>query len=145
MLTILNSLEFQLLNMDVIRNLCAYKDLHMMMERADFTGSEFCLIDMRMVGVPDSDTVMVHTLEKVMCSVLTEEHVISKGEDGSSWVHFILGKCPEDIEGIMKSLHEKFHEACRMSGEQMIPSLRWETRYSRVAGECIPESEILDI
>ena len=119
--------------------------LHMMMERADFTGSEFCLIDMRMVGAPDSAAGMVGTLEKVMCSVLTGEHVISKGEDGSSWVHFIVGKCPDDIEAVMKSVHEKFHEACRRSGEQMIPSLRWETRYSRVAGECIPESEILDI
>jgi hypothetical protein len=119
--------------------------LHMMMERADFSGSEFCLIDMRMVGAPDNATGMVGTLEKVMWSVLTGEHIVSKGEDGSSWVHFIVGKCSGDIEGVMKSVHEKFLEACRRSGEQMIPSLRWETRYSRVAGECIPESEILDI
>ncbi len=119
--------------------------LHMMMERADFSGSEFCLIDMHMVGTSDSASELVGTLEKVMCSVLTGEHMISKGEDGSSWVHFIVGKCPDDIEGVMKSVHDKFLEACRRSGEQMIPSLRWETRYSRVAGECIPESEILDI
>ena len=119
--------------------------LHMMMERADFSGSEFCLIDMRIVGVPDGCLEMIGTLEKVMCSVLTGEHVVSRGEDGSSWVHFIVGKCPDDIEDVMKSVHEKFLEACRKSGEQMIPSLRWETRYSRVAGECIPESEILDI
>lgn len=120
--------------------------LHMMMERADFTGSEFCLIDMRMVGAADSNIPsLTVTLESVMCSVLTEEHVVSKGEDGSSWVHFIVGKCPDDIEDVMKSVHEKFLDACRRSGEQMIPSLRWETRYSRVAGECVPESEILDI
>ena len=119
--------------------------LHMMMERADFTGSEFCLIDMRMVGSPDDLQSMTETLESVMCSVLTDEHVVSKGEDGSSWVHFIVGKCPEDIEDVMKSVHDKFLDACRRSGEQMIPSLRWETRYSRVAGECVPESEILDI
>ena len=119
--------------------------LHMMIERADLTGSEFCLIDMRMVGASDNAPRMVGTLESVMCSVLSDEHVVSKGEGGSSWVHFIVGKCPEDIEDMMKNVHEKFHEACRRSGEQMIPSLRWETRYSRVAGACIPESEILDI
>jgi hypothetical protein len=56
-----------------------------------------------------------------------------------------VGRCPEDIDEIMKRVQDKFHETCRRSGEQMIPSLRWETRYSRVAGECIPESEILDI
>jgi hypothetical protein len=98
-----------------------------------------------MVGAPDGFNGMVGTLEKVMCSVVTEEHVVSKGEDGSSWVHFIVGKCPDDIEDVMRSVHERFLEACRRSGEQMIPSLRWETRYSRVAGECVPESEILDI
>ena len=119
--------------------------LHMMIERADLTGSEFCLIDMRMVGASNDAIRMVGTLESVMCSVLSDEHVVSKGEDGSSWVHFIVGKCPEDIENVMRNVHEKFHEACRRSGEQMIPSLRWETRYSRVAGACIPESEILDI
>jgi hypothetical protein len=87
----------------------------------------------------------VAMLESVMCSVLSDEHVVSKGEDGSSWVHFIIGKCPADIEGIMRNVQEKFHETCRRSGEQMIPSLRWETRYSRVAGDCIPESDILNI
>jgi hypothetical protein len=119
--------------------------LHMMIERADFTGSEFCLIDMRMAGADDGGLGVTSTLESVMCSVLTEEHVISKGEDGSSWAHFIVGKCPDDIENVMRSVHDKFQEACRRSGEQMIPSLRWEVRYSRVAGECIPESEILKI
>ena len=119
--------------------------LHMMIERADFTGSEFCLIDMRMVGASKNDYSMVGKLESVMCSVLSDEHIVSRGEDGSSWVHFIVGKCSEDIEGVMKSVHERFLETCRRSGEQMIPSLRWETRYSRVAGECIPESKILDI
>jgi hypothetical protein len=119
--------------------------LHMMIERADFTGSEFCLIDMRMVGAPNDNPAVTGTLERVMCSILTEEHIVSRGEDGSSWVHFIVGKCIDDIEGIMKNVHEKFIETCRRSGEQMIPSLRWETRYSRVAGECVPESEILDI
>jgi len=119
--------------------------LHMMIERADLTGSEFCLVDMRMVGASGEVTKMIGMLESVMCSVLSDEHVVSKGEDGSSWVHFIVGKCPGDIDGIMSNLQEKFHETCRRSGEQMIPSLRWETRYSRVAGECIPESEILNI
>jgi hypothetical protein len=119
--------------------------LHMMIERADLTGSEFCLIDMRMIGSCDDVRKMTGTLESVMYSILSDEHVISKGEDGSSWVHFIVGKCPEDIETVMRSMHEKFIDTCRSSGEQMIPSLKWETRYSRVAGECIPESEILDI
>jgi hypothetical protein len=119
--------------------------LHMMIERADLTGSEFCLTDMRMLGASDDVTRMVGTLESVMCSVLADEHVVSKGEEGLSWVHFIVGRCSEDIEDIMRSVHDKFQETCRRSGEQMIPSLRWETRYSRVAGECIPESEILDI
>jgi hypothetical protein len=119
--------------------------LHMMIERADFTGSEFCLLDMRMVGTDEILGGLAGTLESVMCSVLSEEHVVSRGEDGSSWVHYIVGKCPDDIEDVMRGVHEKFAEACRRSGEQMIPSLRWEVRYSRVAGECVPESEILAI
>jgi hypothetical protein len=118
--------------------------LHMMIERADFTGSEFCLIDMRMVGSGEVFSGLTGTLESVMCSVLSEEHVVSRGEDGSSWVHFIVGKCPEDIDAVMRGVHLKFADACRVRGEQMIPTLRWETRYSRVAGECIPESELLD-
>jgi hypothetical protein len=106
---------------------------------------EFSLIDMRMAGVPDGKSEMAAVLEKVMCSILSEEHIVSKGENGASWVHFIIGAGSEGIEEVLRGVQERFSEACRRSGEQVIPSLRWETRYSRVMGECVSESEILDI
>ena len=56
-----------------------------------------------------------------------------------------LGLRTQRVETMMCGIHERFVDTCRRSGEQMIPALRWETRYSRVAGECVPEAEILNI
>jgi hypothetical protein len=119
--------------------------LHMMIERADLTGCELSLIDMRMVGAVKGAARLNETLERVMSSVLTDGHLVSRGEGVSSWVHFFLGKCSGDIDEIMKSISDRFLEACRESGEQMIPSLRWETRYSRLSEECPSDAEILNI
>ena len=98
-----------------------------------------------MVGSADDVARTAAALENVMCSSLGEEHVVAKGEDGASWTHFIIGKEPERVEAMMSGIHERFVDMCRRSGEPMIPALRWETRYSRVAGECVPEAEILNI
>jgi len=113
--------------------------LHMMIERADLTGGEFGLVDLRLHGANGAvGARAVAALEKVMNSFISDEHVISRGERDRSWSHFITGRCPEEIEEMMRSIQERYLEACRSSGEEMIPSVHWEIRYSRVAGECQP-------
>ena len=117
--------------------------LHMMIERADLTGGEFGLVDLRLHGASGAvGARAVAALEKVMNAFISDEHVISRGERDCSWSHFITGRCPEEIEGIMRSIQERYLEACRSSGEEMIPSVHWEIRYSRVAGECQPVAGI---
>jgi hypothetical protein len=117
--------------------------LHMMIERADLTGGEFGLVDLRLHGASGAvGARAVAALEKVMNAFISDEHVISRGERDCSWSHFITGRCPDAIEEIMRSIQERYLEACRSSGEEMIPSVHWEIRYSRVAGECQPVAGI---
>ena len=117
--------------------------LHMMIERADLTGGEFGLVDLRLHGATGSAGARaVAALEKVMGAFMSDEHVISRGERECSWSHFITGKCPDEVVEVMRSIQERYLEACRSSGEEMIPSVHWEIRYSRVAGECQPVAGI---
>lgn len=117
--------------------------LHMMIERADLTGGEFGLVDLRLHGASGAAGARaVAALEKVMNAFISDEHVISRGERERSWSHFITGRCPEQVEEIMRSIQERYLESCRGSGEEMIPSVHWEIRYSRVAGECQPVAGI---
>jgi hypothetical protein len=110
--------------------------LHMMIERADLTGGEFNLVDLKMIGDIGGKSRCMNILEKVMCAFLSEEYVVSRGEKDVSWSHFIVNKCPDDVEKVMRAIHDRFMDACRHSSEQMIPTLKWDTRYSRNAGDC---------
>lgn len=117
--------------------------LQMMVQRTELTGSELVMVDLRMIGDGAESSRHVTMMERVMSSFVSENHIISKGEQDRSWAHFISGLCREDVEEVMQGIHDKFVEACRMSGEERISPLKWSIRYSRTGGDCIASSEVL--
>ena len=105
--------------------------LHMMMERAELTGGEFHLVDVRMVGMVDGGTRFMKLLEKSICKGVCSNGIVSKGEEPMSYSFFVINRSCDEVRKIMQSIRERFVISCRGSGEEIYPSLRWEIRYSR--------------
>lgn len=105
--------------------------LHMMMERAELTGGEFHLVDVRMVGMVDGGTRFMKLLERSICRGICTNSMVSKGEEPLSYSFFVINSSFNEVSSIMRGIHDRFVRSCRESGEEIYPSLRWEIRYSR--------------
>ena len=114
--------------------------LHMMLERADLSGGEFHLANLRMVGVMDGSVRFTKILEECLCALVSQDGLVSRGEEPISYSIFFVNKSADDVVDVMKCIHERFKKSCRERGEEIYPSIRWEIRYSRT--QCSAEQPV---
>jgi len=108
--------------------------LLMMVERAGITGAEFNLVTLSMNGRRENASRFGNTIEKVLCQQLGQDAVVSRGENPMSYSLFINGKSPEEVDSLVKSIRDNFVKSCRLSGEEVHPSIHCDIRYRRVPG-----------
>jgi DNA-binding response OmpR family regulator len=106
-------------------------NLHNLTEKAELTGGELHLVDLKMVGINDGGVHFTGILEDSLCSVMQHHGVVAKGEQPSSYSVFFLDRSIDAIDDIMRSIRDRFTRLCRERGEEIYPSLRWDVRYSR--------------
>jgi len=106
-------------------------NLHNMTEKAELTGGELHLADLKMVGIADGGVHFTGILEDSLCAVMQHHGVVSKGEQPFSYSVFVLNRPLGSLDDIMRSIRERFTRLCRERGEELYPSLRWEVRYSK--------------
>jgi len=117
--------------------------LHMMMERADITGSEFSLVTLSMNGGVESGSKFGNMIEKVLCQQLGGDAVVSRGESPMCYSLFINNRSAEEVDTLIRSIRENFLKSCHLSGEEVHPSIHWDIKYSRAPG--VNESPIESI
>jgi len=106
-------------------------NLHNMTEKAELTGGELHLADLRMVGINDGGVHFTGILEDSLCAVMQHHGVVAKGEQPFSYSVFFLNRSLDSIDDIMATIRDRFSRLCRERGEEIYPSLRWDIRYSR--------------
>lgn len=106
-------------------------NLHNLAEKAELTGGELHLADLKMVGVNDGGVHFTGILEDSLCSVMQHHGIVAKGEQPFSYSVFFLNRSISSIDDIMMSIRDRFTRLCRERGEEIYPSLRWDIRYSR--------------
>jgi DNA-binding response OmpR family regulator len=106
-------------------------NLHNMTEKAELTGGELHLADLKMVGINDGGVHFNGILEDSLCAVMQHHGVVAKGEQPFTYSVFFLNRSLESIDDIMRSIRDRFTRLCRERGEEIYPSLRWDIRYSR--------------
>ncbi len=106
-------------------------NLHSMTEKAELTGGEVHLVDLKMVGINDGGVHFTGILEDSLCAVMQHHGVVAKGEQSFGYSVFILNRPIDSIDDIMKGIRDRFTRLCRERGEEIYPSLRWDVRYSR--------------
>lgn len=106
-------------------------NLHNMTEKAELTGGELHLADLKMVGINDGGVHFTGILEDSLCAVMQHHGVVAKGEQPSSYSVFFLNRSLDSIDDIMSGIRDRFTRLCRERGEEIYPSLRWDIRYSR--------------
>jgi DNA-binding response OmpR family regulator len=106
-------------------------NLHNMTEKAELTGGELHLADLKMVGINDGGVHFNGILEDSLCAVMQHHGVVAKGEQPFSYSVFFLNRSLDAIDDIMITIRDRFSRLCRERGEEIYPSLRWDIRYSR--------------
>jgi CheY-like chemotaxis protein len=124
---------------DVVHN------LHSLAERSEMTGCEMHLVELRIIGVSDGGVHFSGILEESLCSSLSREDIISKGEEPYSYSIFVMDKSREELDKLLGSIHDRFSRLCIERGEEIYPSVRWEVKYSKPSGDAseLPLSEEL--
>lgn len=116
------------------RNKDLVHPLHMMVERADITGSEFSLVDLSLVGSIGNEARFTDILERCLDHEISDCGIISRGGGKAAYSLFVAGMDPNGVEALLNAINDNFSSACISSGEEIYPSLRWEIRYNRPAG-----------
>jgi CheY-like chemotaxis protein len=124
---------------DVVHN------LHNLAERSEMTGCEMHLVELRIIGVSDGGVHFSGILEESLCSSLSRDDIISKGEESHSYSIFVIDKSREELDGLLGSIRDRFSRLCIERGEEIYPSVRWEVKYSKPSGTAseLPLSEEL--
>ena len=110
-------------------------NLHNLTEKAELTGGELHLVELRMIGINDGGVHFSGILEDSLCAVMQHHGVVAKGEQPFSYSVFFLNRTLDSVDDIMKSVRDRFTGLCRDRGEEIYPSLRWDIKYSRQCEE----------
>ncbi len=113
---------------DIVHN------LHSLMERSELTGCELHMVELKIVGVTDGGVHFTGILEESLCSSISSGDVVSKGEEPHSYSIFVMNKSEEQLDVMMRSIHDRFSKLCSERGEEIYPSMRWEVKYSKPSG-----------
>ncbi len=109
--------------------------LHMMIERAGISSSEFSLVDLSMHGKVPDEARFAGMLERCLYHEIDPDGIVANGERPATYSLFMINSGPDEVSQIMASINERFQDTCRKSGEEVMPSLRWEIKYSHVPGD----------
>jgi DNA-binding response OmpR family regulator len=109
-------------------------NLHSMTEKAELTGAELHLVELKMIGVTDGGVHFLGMLEESLCAALSGYGIASKGEEPFSYSLFILNKTRDELTAFMNGIRDRFTRLCCERGEELYPSIRWDIKYSRRCG-----------
>ncbi|MBN1884558.1 MAG: response regulator [Candidatus Krumholzibacteriota bacterium] len=111
------------------------KPMHMMAERAELAGLPFRLVSLRLVGAIDDAVRFSRLVESSLCREIGDDCAVSRSDEPLGYSVFVAGEPVGGIDGLMRSVRKRFETACRRSGEEIYPTVRWEIRFSREANE----------
>jgi len=107
--------------------------MNMMSERAELSGGAFHLVSLQLVGAVDDAVRFARLVETSLCREIGDDLAVSRAQEPLGYSIFFAGEEAGDIEERMRRVRDRFETACRRSGEEIHPTIRWEIRFSREA------------
>lgn len=110
--------------------------LHIMLERARLTNSEFSLISVRSIGgIGDRDAFEKKLARSLVELFSGEKNLVSQGELQGEFSLFCVGKPVDEVEKTMESLRSDLSRWSAQIGNELHPTLRWQVVYHRDASQ----------